>query len=159
MTEFGNYLAGIMSEQGLNAGTFAEKLGIDPGNLSRIYSGAQRQIRGSTLKMIIANATDNVESQAHLLAAYLRDQRVGAGLEMVSVVVTAGKRISPAPAIPTQPGVKELFAIINKNLNKGFIANLLAILTAYTNNKKFERAFNSLAALAKELPKSPIAKA
>ena len=76
------------------------------------------------LKMIIANATDNVESQAHLLAAYLRDQRVGAGLEMVSVVVTAGKRISPPPPIPTQPGVKELFAIINKNLNKGFIANL-----------------------------------
>ena len=154
MTEFGNYLAGIMKEHGTTAEIFSVKLGIDPGSLSRIFSGAQKQIRGNTLKMIIANATENIEAQAHLLAAYLRDQRVGAGLEMVSVTVTSKKRISPAPKIPEQPGVKQLYSIINKNLNKTFIANMNAILKAYTNNKNFERAFNSLAAVAKEIPQS-----
>ena len=146
MTEFGNYLTGIMAESKMTGAEFAEKIHVDPSNLSRILSGAQKQIRGNTLQGIIKNATDDAKTQAHLLAAYLRDQRVGPATEMVSIVVKGA-----SPSKVSNPDADELFSLVKANLAPRFIRDLTAILKAYQKNKNFEAALHTLAVLAADL--------
>ena len=64
MNEFGNYLSGIMASAEMNATEFAQKVGIDSGNLSRILNGSQKQLRPATLELVCTRASDNEETRA-----------------------------------------------------------------------------------------------
>jgi len=147
MTEFGNYLSGIMVDLSMNATEFAQKVGIDSGNLSRILNGTQKQLRTSTLEMVCAQASDDEETQAHLLAAYLRDQLAGPAKERVSVSVSNSRR----KIIPSRESSNLISLLRSSNPTDRFNKDLAKMVRAYQDNKHFRNAFHSLAQIAGEL--------
>ena len=149
MTEFGNYLAAIMKSRGDDAQGFARQLAIDPGTLSRYLSGERRTCRLDTLAQICQKASKDKATQAHLLAAYLRDQRCGPAKDMVDVVVSDGK----SPNVMEQPedygNLSALF--LSLKLDERFSKEAAFLAKAYAKSKTFRNAFHSLAELAREL--------
>ena len=147
MNEFGNYLSGIMASAEMNATEFAQKVGIDSGNLSRILNGTQKQLRPATLELVCGKATANEETRAHLLAAYVRDQLVGPSKERVIVTVANSRKPRPE-----SKGSSNLISLIRAMHPTDRFANDLAkMVRAYERNKHFRNAFHSLAGIAAEL--------
>ncbi len=147
MSEFGNYLKALLPPNG-SAKEIALRMGIDSGMLSRFMRGERRSCNLETLERMCMGVSPNRTIQAGLLAAYLRDQRVGPAKELVEISIARAKKTAKPKADPYRGlGEAARMAALDVDCTEA----LVVLARQSAQNSKLRRAVMDLASIAESL--------
>jgi hypothetical protein len=139
-----------MRAQGLTAREMAQKLRMDPAQLSRLRGGHLRDLSAETLGHFLSGFRDSPVAQTELLAAYLSDKLGGRVSTELARDVAAGLRVAEDAARDT-PTVADLCEQAGLNAR---VARAFGILAEEApRNRRLQDLLVSLANYArKEIP-------
>jgi len=143
-----------MRAQGLTAREMAQKLRMDPAQLSRLRGGHLRDLSAETLGHFLSGFRDSPAAQTELLAAYLSDKLGGRVRTELAHEVAAGLRLAedaadyPAGPAPTMADLCEQAGLSAR------VARAFGILAEEApGNRRLQDLLVSLANYArKEIP-------
>jgi transcriptional regulator with XRE-family HTH domain len=152
MSEYGNFIKGVIERSGQPAYEFAAKMGLDPTHLSAFIRGRRVGVNIETLAKMVQGISEEPAVRAGLLEAYFRDQALPEMKDWVLVIPPGKKgRVQEEAEYGSADEVAELAATLRRlALPTPVVRSLQQIVTAMPDHSSLQDLVEELAAFTRD---------